>query len=243
MRVTGIDVLQLVFGGVAGAAAGSLIHSAATRLPAGLGPFGVPSCPECGTELPAVALLPGGPERCPNCGWQDTLRRRATELAAAVLTMLAIYGHGATPAGLAIAAFSLVLLLILRIDWQHHLIYTATIAPGLALALGFAALRSPSDLLSATLGALLAAGIFGLFFALGIVIYHRHALGAGDILLAGLIGAMTGLDHVFPAIFIGMLLAAVGGLLLVLLGLRSRRDYIPYGAYLCAGAMLILLLR
>lgn len=241
--MTGVEVLQVLFGGVAGAAAGSLIHSAATRLPAGLGLLGAPRCPECGSELPTVSLLPGSSAHCSNCGWQDNVRRRATELAGALLTMLAIYGHGAAPAGLAIAAFSLLLLLILRIDWQHHLIYTTTIAPGLVLALGFAALRSPADLLSATLGALLAAGVFGLFFALGIVIYHRHALGAGDILLAGLIGAMTGLNHVLPAIFIGMLLAACGGLLLVLLGLRSRRDYIPYGAYLCAGAMLILLLR
>jgi len=235
--------LELVLGGVIGAAAGSVIHATSTRLPAGFGALGAPCCPACGIALDRAALLPGWSRPCPDCGSADSTRRRATELAAAVLTILAFVGHGLSLAGLAVAAFSLLLLLILRIDWQHHLIFTATIAPGLVLALGAAALRSPSALLAATLGSVLAAVIFGVFFLLGLLIYHRHALGIGDILLAALIGAMTGLGHVLAALFLGMLLAAAGGILLVMLGRRARNDYIPYGAFLCVGAMLVLIWR
>jgi leader peptidase (prepilin peptidase)/N-methyltransferase len=83
--------------------------------------------------------------------------------------------------------------------------------------------------------------VFALFFALAMLIYRQQALGFGDILLAVLIGTMTGIHSILPALFAGMFLAAVGGLLLIAIGIRTRRDYIPYGAYLCAGTILVLI--
>ena len=41
---------------------------------------------------------------------------------------------------------------------------------------------------------------------------------------------------------LGYALAALGGLLLVALRVRTMRDYIPYGAYLCAGTIATLLI-
>jgi leader peptidase (prepilin peptidase)/N-methyltransferase len=155
--------------------------------------------------------------------------------------MATLVVHGLTLIGLAIALFNLLLLLILRIDWQHHLIFVATIAPGIMLALAFAVLRSPAALLSATIAGAGAGLLFSLFFVLAMLIYRQQALGFGDILLAVLIGTMTGIRSLIPALFLGMLLAALGGLLLIAVGIRSRRDYIPYGAYLCAGTILVLI--
>ena len=95
-------------------------------------------------------------------------------------------------------------------------------------------LRSPSALISATIAGIGAGLLFALFFALAVFIYKQHALGFGDILLAVLIGTMTGIHSLIPALLLGMFLAAAGGLLLIAIGVRTRRDYIPYGAYLCA---------
>ncbi|HET9016059.1 MAG TPA: A24 family peptidase [Thermomicrobiaceae bacterium] len=238
----GSIITAVLLGGLGGAAAGSIIYSATSRLPAELGPLGRPVCAACGGLLPGDHLIPAARRACPACGARPPLRKSAIEAAAVGIAVLALLLRGLTYLGVTSALFSLVLLLILVVDWRHHLIYTATIVPGLALAIVGAALHSTGALLSALLAAAGAGLVFGLLFALALVIYRQEALGFGDILLAALIGAMTGIGRVVPAIFIGMVLAAAGGLLLIVLGRRGRRDYIPYGAYLCAGTILVLLL-
>jgi leader peptidase (prepilin peptidase)/N-methyltransferase len=234
-------VLIVIIAGIVGAFAGSLIHAAAVRLPADLSAIGVPICAECGAFEPAQALIPGWSGACLGCSARNHRLRWATEAAAAILVMASLAVHGLTVLGLAVAVFNLLLLLILRIDWQHHLIFTTTIAPGILLALAFAVLRSPSALISATIAGAGAGLLFALFFALAVFIYKQHALGFGDILLAILIGTMTGIHSILPALLLGMFLAAAGGLLLIAIGVRTRRDYIPYGAYLCAGTMFVLI--
>ncbi len=233
-------IVAVLLAGVLGAFAGSLIHSASVRLPADLDPIGPPLCPNCSALQSSRALIPGWPKACPTCGASDHRQRWATEVAATVLAVSSIVVYRVTVLGIGVALFSLLLLLILRIDWQHHLIYTVTIVPGIVLALALATLRSPRALLSASVAGIGAGLLFAFFFALAILIYRKQALGFGDILLAVLIGTMTGVHAILSALFVGMLLAAVGGLVLVLLGVRGRRDYIPYGAYLCAGTILVL---
>ena len=106
----------------------------------------------------------------------------------------------------------------------------------------FCWLREPNGLLWAVVAAAAAAALFLLLYVLALAVYRRRALGFGDVLLAALLGAMTGPD-VARALVIGMVLAAGGGLLLVALKVRTMRDFIPYGAYLCAGTIVTLLLR
>ena len=238
VMMVGIGIIAALLGLVAGTG----IHVAAVRLPAGLTPLGAPVCAGCAAPVPPQALLPWSRTTCTACGAESDRQRLATQLAAAVLVVLALFLHGLTVSGISVAVFSLILLLILRIDWQHHLIYVATIVPGIVVAFAVAALTSPEKLISALVAAALEGFAFALFFVLAMVIYRRQALGFGDILLAVLIGAMTGLGQVVSAMFIGMVLAALGGVLLVLIGVRTWHDYIPYGAYLCAGAILVLLI-
>ena len=233
--------IWIAIGVVLGALAGSVIHTVSLRLPARLGVIGLPVCRACREPMSWAGLIPFVPGRCESCGEQTNWHKPVTELAAAVIVGLALIGHGVTLEGVGIALFSLVLLQVLRIDWQHHLIYTVVIVPGSLLALALAALESSSELLSALIAAVVAAVVFALFYALAIVIYRKRALGRGDILLAFLIGAMARLDLVVPALLLGMLLAALGGLFLILIRVRTRHDFIPYGAYLCTGAMVVLL--
>jgi leader peptidase (prepilin peptidase)/N-methyltransferase len=62
-------------------------------------------------------------------------------------------------------------------------------------------------------------------------------MGWGDIKLAALIGLVTG----FPLVFIAILLAIIsGGLIaaiLLLLKIKSRKDAIPFGPFLCLATM------
>jgi leader peptidase (prepilin peptidase)/N-methyltransferase len=233
-------LLLVVAAGMAGYVAGGLIHASATRLPAGLPVFGPPVCSAClAVEAGRYRWLiwPGS---CPHGARPVRHTALATRLVAASLSVAAVLRYGTTREAVAVLLFSLLLLLILLIDWQHHLIFTVTIFPGIGLALVLAALDSLRTLASATLAGAGAAAVFGLFFLLGMLLYRRAALGAGDILLAGLIGTMTGMRVVVPALFLGMAAAALVGILLVVLRRKGRMDYIPYGAYLCAGTIVAL---
>ena len=72
-------------------------------------------------------------------------------------------------------------------------------------------------------------------------LYGRPVLGSGDVLLAILIGAMAGRDTP-RALFLGVVLAGGLALVLLLLGRAGRKDPLPYGSCLAAGAIAALLL-
>ena len=208
----------------------------------------LPACPHCAAPWRGLALLPlVGPlvaRRCGNCDTPIGWLRPLTEATTAALFTLALLRFGPSAEFAATAVFCVILLVILRIDWRHHLIFQNTILIGLMLAFAYAGIasRQPGALLWSTVGAVGAAFLFLVLYGLALAIYRRRALGFGDVLLAALIGAMAGTDTVM-ALLIGMVLGAGGGLLLVALRVRSMRDYIPYGAYLCAGTIITLLVR
>ena len=224
---------------VAGGTIGTLVNILTTRLPSELELAGPPLATATG-EADTRQFVPflGALRATSGIDWPNL----ATQVGAGLLVGLALLVHGFSFAALESFALSAILLTILRIDWQHHAIYTITIWPGILLALVFALAHSPGRLLSASVAGAAAAFVFLLLFILAIVIYKRRALGFGDVLLAGLIGTMVGLEWVTYAILLGMILAAVGGLFLVAIRVKKRTDYIPYGAYLSLGAIVTVLL-
>lgn len=225
----------MIIGGILG----TLINVIATRLPSDLELFGVP-----------LSTATGEPSRKQLVPFAGSLRSESgtdwpnlgTQLGAAGLVAASLFLHGLSLAALQSIVLSAILLTILRIDWQHHSIYIITIWPGILLALAIALLHSPGQLFSATAAGIVAAIVFLLLFFLAIAIYRKRALGLGDVFLAALIGTMVGLEWLAPAIILGMLLAALGGLFLVAIRVKKRTDYIPYGAYLSLGAIVVVML-
>lgn len=233
-------MLELALALATGAVAGSFTNMVATRLPAEGDPavIGPPLRPRTQAE-DAFAFVPwlGAWQR--STGGLD-LPKLGTDIGATLVSVIAFLRYDEWLVSARTAVFALILLLILRIDWQHHLIFTITIVPSIAIALVFQALDSAGAFAWAVAASAGAALVFTLLFFLALIIYRRRALGFGDVLLAGLIGAMTG-PSVHIAILLGMFLAAAGGLFLIAIRVRSRTDYIPYGAYLCLGAMIVIL--
>jgi leader peptidase (prepilin peptidase)/N-methyltransferase len=237
VELVNLIIASIIIGGLAGTA----INMLATRLPAEGDPSPV------GPPLRPVSQQGDTLAFVPYAGaWMPAARaidwpKLGTDIAAALLTALAFALNGAGMDGIRAALFSLVLLLILRIDWQNHLIFTITIGPGILLALVLQALISPHALMVAVIAGAASALVFLVLFMAALLIYQKRALGFGDVLLAALIGAMTGAEAP-GAILLGMILGAVGGLALVAIRVRKTSDYIPYGAYLCLGAILAIIL-
>lgn len=231
---------QLLAALVVGGLLGTLVNVVATRLPADLpllGPplRGVDDTPDKRSLIPYIGVRASatGTIDWPNLGAQ---------LGAALVALIAFLIHGFTWSSVEAIVLATVLLAILRIDWQHHLIFMLTIWPGMLIALCFSLLDSRGEFVSSLIAGLAATGAFLFLYVLAIVIYRKRALGLGDVFLAGLIGTMVGLQLVTLTLLFGMFVAAAGGLLLVALRLRSRKDYIPYGAYLSAATIVVVLL-
>ena len=144
-----------------------------------------------------------------------------------------------------VVAFSLPLLLIGLVDSWTRLIHTTVIYVGIALGLVFAATDGVSSIVDSILGMLVATGIFIAFFALAILIYRNINVvpfGIGDVYLAAMIGAMVGIDHVLRALVYGIFLAGIILGALLVARVLSRKQAVPYGPYLCLGALLTLLI-
>jgi leader peptidase (prepilin peptidase)/N-methyltransferase len=236
MDLPSLVILAVVLGGCVGSA----INWLATRLPADLPLAGPPlrvwdSQPSRWALVPFAGAFERGSRRI---DWP----KLATECGATAVAATAFLAQDLPFNAWRALIFASVLLLILRIDWQNHLIYMITIVPGLVIALALSAAESRNQLLSSVVAGIGAAVLFLLLFLLAFAIYHQRALGFGDVLLAALIGAMTGLQGVGSALLLGIFMAAVGGLVLVAIRVRSRTDFIPYGAYLSLGAMVVVLL-
>jgi prepilin signal peptidase PulO-like enzyme (type II secretory pathway) len=143
--------------------------------------------------------------------------------------------------------FAVPLLVVLLVDWWTRVIYTNWIAAGVVLALAIAGFDGLRSILEALAGLAIGAAVFGAFYILALLLYRDVrvvSLGAGDVWLAAMIGAMTG--DVLAAIgtlFYGILLGAIGAGVLLVARRGSQVRALPSGSYLCAGALIGLALQ
>jgi leader peptidase (prepilin peptidase)/N-methyltransferase len=88
-------------------------------------------------------------------------------------------------------------------------------------------------------------GAAGAFAALYVIWFIApRAMGFGDVRLAFLLGLFLGwlgALAVVIGLFLGFLYGAVAGLAMIAIGKRTRKQAIPFGPFLAAGALTIVL--
>ncbi len=142
-----------------------------------------------------------------------------------------VWRFGLSLAALRYGVLAFALLVVFFTDLEHQIIPNAVTYPGIVAGV---ALSAASGQLGPSLIAAAAAGM--VFLLLGIV--SRGGMGGGDIKLAAMIGAFLGTPAVIVALFLAVALGAAVGLVLLALRLRSRKDMIPFGPAMAAGAMI-----
>lgn len=206
-------------------------------------------CPGCGTQLAARdnvpvlswLLLKG---RCRTCGEPISARYPLVELVTAALfaAIAARLGvDAALPAFLVVAAG---LVAISAVDLERFIVPNRILYPTLFIAAPLLLVAAAVDgdwdgVRTAALG-----GALGWVLLLVIHLVSPAGMGFGDVRLAGLIGMALGwlsVGHVLVALFLAFLLAAVGGVALIAVGLKGRKDKVPFGPFLAGGAVLALL--
>jgi leader peptidase (prepilin peptidase)/N-methyltransferase len=189
-----------------------------------------------------------------------------TEIASIGLMLLAVFAtrdvEGMTAAQLAFYWVHLAfLLLILVIDLELRMIYSIVTWPALAIALLDALLLpvlAPS-LVDALAGAAFGFGIFYAIYLGGIgfvkIMERRRgveidevAFGFGDVRLMTVCGALLGFLGTFLAMFITVILGAVGALVYLVAKRFLSGQYrvfsaIPYGPYIIAATIIVLFFR
>ena len=89
------------------------------------------------------------------------------------------------------------------------------------------------------LGILIGGGSLYAVAFLYYLIKKQEGMGGGDIKLLAMIGAATGIKGVFFTIFTGSLMGTIFGILLmVYTKIKDTKLKIPFGPFLCAGAIL-----
>jgi leader peptidase (prepilin peptidase) / N-methyltransferase len=226
-----------------GLAIGSFMTVAVHRLPRNESLLTPRSrCPGCGAELrnrdniPLLSwlVLRG---RCSSCGMRISIEYPLIELATAAVVVGVALTWTDVWVAVIVAALASMMPAIALIDIRHHIIPNRLMYPAL---IAFPVLLVAAWLSGAHLN--LAGAAIG-FAAYGggllLVALVSRGMGMGDVKLAGLIGLVLGslgLRYVGVAAGAAIVLGGVGGLMALLLG-RSRRDAIPFGPYMAAGAL------
>jgi leader peptidase (prepilin peptidase)/N-methyltransferase len=173
------------------------------------------------------------------------VRVGATSLAAAAAVGVAPLLAGERPAALAFAWFGGAAVVLAGVDLASHRLPDRVTFPAAgvcaAALLVDAAVTGPWSALLRAVAAALAAYAVGTLARL----VQPRGFGGGDVKLLGLLGLVlgwAGWDVLVTGVFSGLLLGAVGSLLLMAVGRAGWRTAVAFGPPLLAGAHVALVL-
>ncbi len=247
---------------VLGCVVGSFLNVCIYRLPRYRSVVAPPShCPQCGAQLTAADLAPLASflalgRKCRCCGGMIAWRYFLVELLTGIVFVLVWQAIGFDARLLPAWAFASVVIAVIFTDLDHMIIPDQLVVAGLAaavlgeviaarhgapwllhLSLGAQALPLPRALVGAALGL----GLFALLRVFSQVLFRREGMGLGDVKLAAAIGAMLGPVPALLSFGLAVLVGALLGLLLLVLRLRRRMEYLPFGPFLAVAALAALL--
>jgi leader peptidase (prepilin peptidase)/N-methyltransferase len=186
-----------------------------------------------------VAARPWSGERY---GW--TWLERWLSPALGAIGFGAFAGHETFGTGLLIhLRWIAIFVQVVDFDLKHRLILNVITYPSVLAAVVLSEWSPRVTVTGAIIGAV---GVAAFFFVQNLV--SRGSIGLGDAKLGALVGAVTGagpttatLGAVY-AVVAGVFIGGATAIVLLITRVRTLKDPIPYGPFLCAGAALILYL-
>lgn len=241
-----MEIIWIVFFALLGMTIGSFLNVCIDRLPSHQSlVFPASRCTSCQRRLSVKDLIPVFSYiwlrgRCRYCQTPIPRRLLWVEIGTGAIFAFLYWYYGFSIELGVVAFYFCLFLIILVIDFEHHLILNKVIYPSVVVALALSIFLPELDSVPSIASAA-AGGAVGLGLFLLIAIVSRGGMGWGDVKMAALIGLVTG----FPLIFVTILLAVIlGGLvawILILLKVKSRKQSIPFGPFLSLATMATLL--
>lgn len=252
-----MEVFLIVIFVLLGTAIGSFLNVCVDRLPAGKSLVYPPShCEACQRRLSPQDLIPVFSYlwlrgRCRRC--QAAIPRRLLWVEAGSGTLLAFfYWQYGLSVEFAVTAFYGYLFIVLGvIDLKHGLILNKIVYPSAAVALIISFFRPSLGIIDTPLlWPVILNGVVGgavgfvllLIPALiSLLIYKQEGMGLGDVKMAALMGLVTGFPLIIVAILMGIILGGLVAGFLLLLGIKKRKETIPFGPFLSLATIATLL--
>lgn len=204
------------------------------------------ACPVCGTpiawydNIPVLSylVLRG---RCRSCGARISVRYPVVEISNAALWIAMTVRFGLSWTLPAYLAFATTLLVLSAIDFEHHRLPNRILGPASIMAVILLAVASATSSYWNSIPLALAGGAaFGVPMLLLAVAVPR-GMGIGDVKLAGYLGLHLGwlsLWQVLIGAMAGFFIGGVVGIGFLVAGRKGRKDPVPFGPSLAAGALI-----
>jgi leader peptidase (prepilin peptidase)/N-methyltransferase len=150
------------------------------------------------------------------------------------------------------ALFGAAMIAIFFIDLEHFIIpdelnvfgiVLGLVANGIAIATGNAGwttnvLGLQVPLPASIVGIVVCGGVFLLITVSSYFAFKKDAMGGGDIKLAAAVGANLALGSALLSFFLAVVMGSIIGVGLILSKRKSRKDYLPFGPMMVAGALI-----
>lgn len=225
-----ISIIQYIVTLIIGVIVGSFLNVCIYRLPSEQSIVTNSShCMKCGAKIKRYDLIPviswfilRG--RCRACHEKFSIRYPMIELLNGLLWILSIWRFDMTIKGILVCFLFSALIVVFFMDWDTQLINTGVcVVIGL---LGVANMFITKDLKITNY--LIGAAIVSVPLLLISVISKEQAMGMGDAYLMAAGGLFLGIKPVTVAIFIGLILGSIVGLILKYITKSSRFAFGPY---------------
>jgi leader peptidase (prepilin peptidase) / N-methyltransferase len=199
-------------------------------------------CPSCGTQIRAIDNIPVASwlllrGRCRSCGARISPVYLLLELGVGILFVAVALSFDDPWVAVMTAPFLALLAALSVIDIRHRIIPNRIVYPAFPAFAGYLVVAviggGSVDLARAAIGCLAYGGALLL-----VALIVPRGMGMGDVKLAGLIGLVLGslgLGYVAVAAAAGIVLGGVGAIAALASG-ADRKNAIPFGPYLAAGA-------
>ena len=126
------------------------------------------------------------------------------------------------------------LIVLAVIDLEHRLLPNVIVGPAALAGLVLSILADPAGWWTYPLSAIAVAGAL-----LGLALIYPSGMGMGDVKMGGMLGAFLG-PYAALAVFLGALIGAVTGGLLMAAGKVHRRSALPFGLFMALGGLISL---
>lgn len=238
-----------------GAVVGSFLNVCISRLPEKKSIVRPGSrCPACSNpirwydNIPVISfiILRG---KCRNCGSRISWQYPLVEMLTAILFVCLMREFTNIVALFIYLVFVSALIVVTFIDLKHYIIPDEISIPGIFIGLALSLLPArltgnqltAGSFLDSLIGCLVGGGFLYLTALFSLAVFKKEGMGGGDIKLLAMVGAFLGWKLAIMTIVVGSVVGAVVGVTLILLRLKLRTDYIPFGPYLALGAVLSLI--
>ncbi len=203
-------------------------------------------CPHCDHQISVLENIPifsyvWQRGKCTACGKAISFRYPLIEAISAILAIIVAWQFGFGWPLLGALALTWALLAASVIDIDHKWLLDDITLPFLWIGLICNLFGLYTDIESSVIGAMAGYLILWSVYWLFKLVTGKEGMGYGDFKLLAMLGAFLGLQALPIIILMASLTGAIVGITLIILGINTRDEHIPFGPYLAAAGWLTLL--